>query len=291
MSSRRNVLRRGAGLLAVGSAAGVGSLSVGSDDGERSADSRTANALVAGSLQTVATGVGGATVEAHGSVACRRLLEDGLRDPDAVALADPRLFDGLAERATVFAANALVVAVNPDSPAAEYAASGGETTDRDDWRGLLADPALALGRTDPDRDPLGYRTVMALDLADGIDAAAVRARSQVFPETGLLRTLEAGGLDAAFAYRNMAVEHDLPFLALPDGIDFSNPRLADEYASASVSLDDRTVSGSPIRYAAHARTDRGRRWVRTLTSARETLRNAGFVVPDGYPRTRKIRGH
>ncbi|WP_170977419.1 extracellular solute-binding protein [Halorussus salinisoli] len=286
MSSRRDVLRQGAGLLAAGSAAGVGALAVrpGADaeDSSESGEDSTlcrANVLVAGSLQRLASEFGDASVEAHGSVACRRLLEDGLRDPDAVALADPTLFSGMAERVTCFATNALVVAYRPESVAARH----------DDWRALVADSDLSLGRTDPERDPLGYRTAMALDLAEGIDVESVLARTDVFPETGLLRTLEAGGIDAAFAYRNMAVEHDLPSLVLPDRIDFSDPALADEYAGASVELADRTVSGSPIRYAAHARTDRGREWVRALASAHETLRAAGFGVPEGYPKEKDVR--
>jgi molybdate/tungstate transport system substrate-binding protein len=276
---RRAVLRRGAGLFAAGSVAGVGTLAVRSNaDGREGSERGRANVLAAGSLQQIASEVGHASVEAHGSVACRRLLDDGLRDPDAVALADPRLFSGLAESVTCFATNALVVAVG-EAVADEY----------DDWRALLSDPDLALGRTDPERDPLGYRTVMALDLADGIDAEDVLARTSVFPETGLLRTLEAGGIDAAFAYRNMAVEHDLPSLELPASVDFSNPDLADEYAAASVELADRTVTGSPIRYAAHARTDRGERWVRELAGASEALTEAGFAVPEGYPTDREIR--
>ncbi|WP_276301595.1 extracellular solute-binding protein [Halorussus lipolyticus] len=290
MPNRRDVVRRGAGLFAVGSAVGVGALAVRSDADETEAgrdrasstterERGRANVLVAGSLQKLATEVGRASVEAHGSVACRRLLEDGLRNPDAVALADPRLFAGLTERVTCFATNALVAAVR-DGLADEY----------DDWRDLLADPGLSLGRTDPDRDPLGYRTVMALRLAGGIDAEEVLARTSVFPETGLLRTLESGGIDAAFAYRNMAVEHDLPHLALPDRIDFSNPEFADEYAEASVELENRTVTGAPIRYAANARTPRGEEWVRKLTSATETLEDAGFGVPESYPRQRDVSG-
>jgi len=294
MSSRRELLRRGAGLLAVGSVASAGAFAAFSNTdggdvenrGDRPSDANadrasasagTANVLVAGSLQQLAGEVGDASVEAHGSVACRRLLEDGARDPDAVALADPTLFDGLAERVTCFATNALVVAAR-DEVADRY----------DDWRALVADRDLALGRTDPDRDPLGYRTVMALRLADGVDADALSDRIDLFPETGLLRTLEAGGIDAAFAYRNMAVEHDLPYLDLPERIDFSNPELADAYADASVELSDRTVRGAPIRYAATGRTPRGREWVKRLGAARETLRDAGFGLPETYPREREV---
>ena len=288
--NRRRFLRRSGAALGV---SGVATFVAGR---ERSDAVPAASVLVAGSLQRVANRVGEATVEAQGSVACRRLLADGLRDPDAVALADPGLFAGLAPRATYFATNALVLVHRPDSPAAGR-----------DWRAILRDETLSLGRTDPARDPLGYRTVMALELvdgvsgsestgdssasrrsSDGIDADAVLGRTNVFPETGLLRTLEGGGVDAAFAYRSMAVEHDLPYAPLPDHIDFSDPAFADEYASASVELSDRTVRGSPVRYAAVARTARGESWLRALAESRETLRNSGFGVPSGYPVRRTV---
>jgi molybdate/tungstate transport system substrate-binding protein len=297
--SRRAVLRGGGAALGIGSVAAVesfagvssfgtdsdpdaetdGDSDAESDDGRDDGTSVPASVLAAGSLQQVATRVGDARVEAHGSVACRRLLRDGLRDPDAVALADPRLFEGVAKRVTCFATNALVVAVGPDSPAASH----------DDWRALLADRDLSIGRTDPERDPLGYRTVMALELADRLDADSLLDRTTVHPETGLLRTLEAGGIDAAFAYWNMAVEHDLPFLELPDSIDFSNPELADEYATVEFDLGEETVVGSPIQYAASGRTERGRRWVRELASSGDALRDAGFGVPDEYPEEHEVR--
>ncbi|NEU55539.1 hypothetical protein [Halorussus sp. MSC15.2] len=44
-------------------------------------DSAPARALVAGSLQTVAEEVAGATVEAHGSLAAVELVRSGARDP------------------------------------------------------------------------------------------------------------------------------------------------------------------------------------------------------------------
>src|SRR6056297_3564311 len=61
--------------------------------------------LVAGSLLGVAERVADATIEAHGSVAVHRLVVEGNRDPDAVALADPTLFEGISETATLFATN------------------------------------------------------------------------------------------------------------------------------------------------------------------------------------------
>lgn len=275
--TRRNLL---AGLASTAVAGGLGAAVYGSvTDGTETPPS----ALVAGSLLSVTTRVPGATVEAHGSVAVRQLLRDDLRDPDAVALADPRLFEGLAERVTMFATNALVVAYNPDSAHADAV--------REDWAGAVQRSAVGVGRTDPAVDPLGYRTVMLLRLAadEGLlDTSLALENARILPETDLANVLERGDLDAAFVYRNMAVERDLPYVSLPDRIDFSSPAAADSYARASYDLGDRTVRGMPIRYAATALTDAGQPWIDRLTGGRQRLREAGFGVPESYPDRRVL---
>lgn len=259
-------MRRRAFLAGAGgtTAVGLGAASLVLDGGG------APTALVAGSLQSVASRVPGANVEAHGSVACRRYVLDGLRDPDALALADSVLFEAIHDRPWLFATNALVVAANPDADLP------------DDWQAVLAGD-YDVGMTDPDQDPLGYRTVLALRLSE-FDADEVLASVSAFPETSLLRTLEAGGLDAAFCYRNMAVDHDLPSYDLPAAVDFSDPSRADHYATVSYDLGDRTVQGAPIRYGAAALTDAGTDWVQSLVADERRLRDAGFSVPDQFPR-------
>lgn len=274
MGLRRRSVVRGLGLACAGGVGAVGSAGFGSGRG-----STSARALVAGSLLELASAIPGASVEAHGSVAVRRLALDGLREPDAIALADPRLFAGLSERTTLFATNALVLAYAPDSRHAEAIEA--------DWQAAIERPGIDLGRTDPKQDPLGYRTVMALRLAArayGVEARSVLEAAAVFLETDLLNVLEAGGIDAAFAYRNMAVQRDLPYVELPDAIDFSDPALADTYGTVSYDLGTETVRGAPIRYAAAAMTDAGKPWVERLVTAGATLRAAGFHVPADYPR-------
>jgi len=271
--SRRTLLRAGGAATVLGAG---GTFAYGRLSGARGATEPTA--LVAGSLLRVCTRVPGASVEAHGSAAVRRLVVEGLRDPDAVALADPRLFDGISDRATFFATNALVITYDPESSYADDL--------RDDWRSAITADGVEVGRTDPDQDPLGYRTVMALELAQrryGIDAGAVLGASRVFRETDLLNVVEQGGIDAAFTYRNMAVERDLPSVSLPVEVDFSDPDHAETYASVSYDLHP-TVHGTPIRYAATALTERGEDWVGRLVTARELLQESGFVVPEAYPR-------
>jgi molybdate/tungstate transport system substrate-binding protein len=270
--------------LGVGTALGVGA--VGRYSGspapeEPTTDGTTPDALVAGSLLSLASATPGASVEAHGSVTVRQFLQEGLRRPDVVALADPVLFAGIAEEVTLFATNALTLAYNPESPRAGAI--------RDDWATAIGREDARVGRTDPATDPLGYRTVLALELA--VEAGLIDRvppvveNTTTVPETQLMRVLEQGSLDAAFTYRSMAVEHDLPFIDLPAEIDFSDPSRAEAYASVSVELDAGTVRGRPIRYAATPLTARGRPWFDALVGRKDRLREHGFTVPSAYPET------
>lgn len=270
---RRSMLRRLGLLTAVGGAGTLGYAAFGS--GEPTATSR---ALVAGSLLEFANRIPGASVEAHGSVAVRRLVLDGLRQPDAVALSDPRLFDGISRRATRFATNAVVLAYDPASAFAPALDA--------DWQRAIERDGIVLGRTDPKQDPLGYRTVMALRLAEqryGLDAQSVLESAGVYLETDLLNVLEGGKLDAAFAYRNMAVQRGLPYVELPAEIDFSNPEYESVYRSMTYELGEEPIRGSAICYAATALTGTGEPWVDRLVTATDQLREAGFIVPSNYP--------
>ncbi|WP_435358472.1 extracellular solute-binding protein [Haloarchaeobius sp. DFWS5] len=271
MQSRRALLR---GVVGVAAAGAVGSFTYGQLRADSGDDTPTA--LVAGSLLALAAETSGASVEAHGSGTVRHLVLDGLREPDVVALADPSLFAGVTDAYTLFATNALVLAYDPDSPHAAAI--------RRDWRRACTDPAIRVGRTDPDLDPLGYRTVLALELDDELDAPAVLDQTRIFAETGLVNALEAGGVDAAFTYRNMAEERGLPIVDLPATLDFSDPAHADRYASVSYDLDGQTIRGAPIRYGVAALTPRGEAWAKALASADGRLVAHGFSVPTSYPR-------
>ncbi|MFD1587373.1 extracellular solute-binding protein [Halorientalis brevis] len=270
--SRRALL----GTIGGATIAGVTGVTLYGEVGRETEDRTTA--LVAGSLLAVANEVPGATVEAHGSAAVRRLILDGHRDPDAVALADPTLFEGISSDATLFATNSLVLAYNPESDVADDI--------RRDWQAAVQDPDVGVGRTDPDLDPLGYRTVMALELAANrtdIDADRVLANATTVPETDLLNVLEGGELDAAFAYRNMAVQRDLPAVSLPTWMNFSDPEAADQYGQVTYDLGDKTVRGAPIRYGATALTEAGQSWIERLVTGTERLERMGFSVPQSYP--------
>ena len=253
--------------------------------------------LAAGSLQlALSRGLASAVdvplrIEARGSTALARLIAAGVRDPDIVSVADTALFHSILDPSwyAVFASNAIVVAYNRDTPGGRRVGAAG----RDAWYEPLRSGAATLGRTDPDADPLGYRTLFVLELAARYyhDAAGLSsrlpARSPVYPETSLLSRFETGAVDAAVVYRNMAEERGYDYVPLPDEIDLGSPEHAEDwYSTASYRLPDgTTVRGDVIAYGSTARHLRPE--TEAVFSAHVTgsyLEDHGFLVPDDYPR-------
>jgi len=302
-TSRRGFLTAlgGAGATAVaagvsGCVGGGGSTADGSGSGDSGGDGgdgggRPVSVLAAGSLQLAfSEGLRAAVdrpvqVEAHGSVTVARLVAEGKRDPDIVALADTALFDRIlpTEWHAEFATNALVVA-HTDSDA------GRRVAEADRWFDPVVGGEASLGRTDPDLDPLGYRTLFALDLASeyydrpGLRDALVDP-GQIYPETSLLSRFETGDLDAAVVYRSMAEDRGYDYVDLPAEIDLSDPARAEAYGAVSYDLPSgETVRGAPIAYGAAARRD-GDPVVETFETVvgGEYLGDHGFVVPEEFP--------
>lgn len=229
-------------------------------------------------------------IEAHGSVTVARLIAEGKRDPDIVSLADAALFDGPLHPAwhVEFATNALVLAYNPDTAAGRKLAEAGP----DDWYEPLLQSEVRLGRTDPDLDPLGYRTLFALDLASRYHEVPdlsdrLRAPRQIYPETSLISQFEVGAIDAAFAYRSMAAARGYAFVELPPQINLSRPAYARSwYRQATYRLPDgKVVRGAPISYASTIRHLRPEVRAVFRRQCRGTYLTAfGFSVPEDYPR-------
>lgn len=217
--------------------------------------------------------------EGNGSLAAAKLIRAGLRSPDVFISADAAVNESellgaknrnLAEYYVTFAAGALVIGYNGRSRFAgdfERARAG-----RIPWYEVLAEPALKFGRTDPNFDPKGYRTLFMFGLAEnyykkpGLSRLLGDPRNpqQIFPETELMVRLEAGQLDAGVFYRNEAIAHKLPYLELPDAINQSNVRLAQRYRARSFTTDSGLrVFGSPIVFTvaplSRAKNPRGAR--------------------------------
>jgi molybdate/tungstate transport system substrate-binding protein len=203
--------------------------------------------------------------EGKGSTALANEIRGKLRTPDVFISADPAVDTTLMGPANgnyvswyaTFTRTAMVIAYNPNSKfAADFqaAASGAKP-----WYQVLEEPGLRLGRTDPQLDPKGIRTLYLLQLAEqyyhqpGLSQRILgdpENANQIFPEEELVARLGAGQLDAGFLYLNEAKEQNLPFITLPDQINLSDPSLNSAYAQASYT-DPKTgkkSSGSAIVY-------------------------------------------
>ncbi len=232
--------------------------------------------------------------EFHGSNAVMRMVLDEQKQPDVIVSADAsllrsRLPDSIASWDVVFASNALVIAYGPDTEVGRRLENG------EPWYEVLRSADAEIARSDPDLDPLGYRAVQLFELSEdyyGIDGLAADLRSNLVvdpDEPHLLAGIETGNRAAALVYRNMAVDHDLPAIELPDELNFSNPVHADRYAQATYTLEDgTTVEGRPVLYNVTVpetarNPDAGRAFVRFLLSNPSLLRDNGLVVKDAFP--------
>lgn len=285
---RRTALAGIAGVLTAG--AGCATNEVGGND-----QAAPVSILAAGSLSSALEhGLRPAIdrslqIEARGSAAIARLIDAEQKAPDIVSLADIALFD-LVQPAwfAEFATNSLVIAYNSDTEAGQRLADAG--TER--WYQAILNSDISIGRTDPALDPLGYRTLFVLALATdhyGTETdlrEAIPTQNQLYPETQLISQFETGAIDAAFAYRNMAVERDYDYIELPDPINLSDPEYNDTYETVSYTLPSGTVvRGGPISYGATIRhPSPATTEVFDAHIAGQYLTEFGFSVPDSYPR-------
>ena len=199
--------------------------------------------------------------ESAGSLETARKLTELGKVPDVVALADAEVFPRLLvpERTTwyaLFARNRMVVAFTPRS-------RGADSITTANWHHVLADPAVEVGRADPNLDPNGYRTQLVLRLAERhygepglarllLDNAPER---NVRPkEADLVGLLQAGEFDYIWSYESLARATGLRFVHLPDAIDLGSPADSASYRAATVRVVGRapgdTVEfrGEPIVY-------------------------------------------
>jgi len=205
-------------------------------------------------------------MEAAGSVDCARKITELGRSCDLLASADYQVIEQLLipEHAYInepFAVNSMVIAFTERSRHADEINSG-------NWPEILLSPDVFYGRSDPNTDPCGYRTLLMLQLAEdyyrekpGIRPFKVtdftpKDRRFIRPkEVDLLALLGNHSIDYIFIYKSVALQHKLRYLELPDEINLGNPSMAPRYAVASLNIrgsspaDSLTVKGTPIVYS------------------------------------------
>lgn len=199
--------------------------------------------------------------ESSGSLAGARKIIDLNRICDVYATADYKIIEELlypdhADWYVAFARNEMSVVFMEKSRYAGEINTG-------NWPDILTKPDVRFGRSDPDADPCGYRTLLMWQLAEiqfqrpGFyeqmltkDTRFVRPK-----EVDLLALLETGVVDFIFLYRSVAEQHGLKYLILPDSINLGNPDLASHYKNASVEVRGKApgekiiIVGEPMVYA------------------------------------------
>jgi len=200
--------------------------------------------------------------EAAGSRECARKIADLGRRCDVFGSADPEVVESLlmpdlAAFNIRFAANWMVVAYTDRSRMAGRVSA-------QNWPEVLLRGDVRFGRSDPNTDPCGYRTLMLFHLAErhyGMPGLAARLEKKgggrfIRPkETDLLALLETGEIDYAFIYRSVARQHGLRYIELPDEVNLGAPGFGALYATAQVRLTGRRPGetilrrGAPIVYS------------------------------------------
>jgi molybdate/tungstate transport system substrate-binding protein len=198
--------------------------------------------------------------EAAGSVDCARKIRDLGRDCDIMASADYKVIDKFlmpyyTDWQVKFAANEMTLVYHDES---KYA---GEIN-QNNWHDLIMREDVLYGRSDPDSDPCGYRTVLTVKLAEKYYdspqlASQILSKDKRYmrpKETDLLALLESNTIDYIFLYRSVAEQHGLEYLTFPDSLNLGNPELEEWYGSVSVDIAGRepgkkmTMQGEPMVY-------------------------------------------
>lgn len=181
-------------------------------------------------------------LEGAGSVACTRKITDLKRDCDIIASADYKVIDKMlipdyCSNNICFASNAMVIAFTDKSTRANE-------ININTWPDILLDKDVIYGRSDPDSDPCGYRSVMTMKLADIYygrsditERLMQKDQNMIRPkEVDLVALIQTGVIDYFFIYRSVAQQHKLRYIELPDEINLGKSEFNEKYADVSVMI-------------------------------------------------------
>ena len=185
-------------------------------------------------------------LEASGSVDCARKITDLNRSCDIMASADYKVIDKMlipvyAKSNFKFAANEMAIVYTDKS---KYS----NEINQQNWTEILLKNDVFYGRSDPNSDPCGYRSVFTIKLAEDFyklpelatnlldkDNNLIRPK-----ETDLIALLETHTVDYIFLYRSVAEQHHLNYLILPDEINLKNPEMEALYSTATTEISGKT---------------------------------------------------
>jgi len=178
--------------------------------------------------------------EAWGSKAGARRVIDINTPADVFLSADYMVIENMlipdhASWYIPFATNELAIVYTPESRYADSITPA-------NWHEILLKPDVKFGRSNPDMDPCGVRSVFTIHLAEELKNDAGLAvkllqkdTDNIRPkETDLIALLESHHIDYIFLYKSVAVQHRLEYLQLPDSLSLGNFALNDWYNTASI---------------------------------------------------------
>ena len=168
-------------------------------------------------------------LESAGSLVCARKVTELKKPCDIIASSDYFVINELlipdyASCGLKFATNEIVIAFGDKS---KYA----DTIDSLNWMDILQKKDVIYGRSDPDSDPCGYRTVFTFMLAEkyyklpGLaEKMILKNKEYIRPkEVDLVALLESNSIDYMFQYKSVAIQHRLKYIELPKDINLSDP--------------------------------------------------------------------
>jgi len=192
-------------------------------------------------------------LEAAGSRESARKISELGKTCDIIASADYTVIEELlipahANWFLTFATNEMCIAYLPHSKA-------GQIINQENWMEILYKDSVLFGRSNPDLDPCGYRTVLTLKLAEKFyskngftDSMLLKDVNYIRPkETDLLGLLESNTIDYIFIYRSVAEQHGLKYLILPDEINLKNPMFDEFYKSVHVEISGKNPGETIIK--------------------------------------------
>jgi molybdate/tungstate transport system substrate-binding protein len=200
-------------------------------------------------------------LEASGSVDGARKISELNRNFDIFASADYLVIDRLlipshAKWNLIFAGNEMVVAYTP-------ASKESNSIDSLNWFDIIEKKDIFYGRSDPDSDPCGYRTLLTLNLAEEYYGKSGLAKNILEKdvrfirpkEVDLLALLQTQAIDYIFIYRSIAIQHKLKYVELPKSINLGYPGYAENYKRAKVYIRGSSpkttieIVGEPMAYS------------------------------------------
>ena len=199
-------------------------------------------------------------LEAAGSVASARKITDLNKYCDVFASADYRVIDKML--IPKYSSWNIKMATNEISIIYSKKSKYADIINSDNCFDILLKDDVYYGRSDPNSDPCGYRTVLACKLAAKIYSSSRYCDSLLMKDNRFMRPkasdlialLQINAIDYIFEYKSIAIQNGFKYIELPDSINLSNPNLNEWYKTVETKINGEkpgehiTIQGENIIY-------------------------------------------